>query len=189
MTLGCERPKRVVTSATVRQSMKPVRETWMLHPLCFRMVRVRLLSRSNNDNNNGRSKAYQLHWDRTASVRAAYPLGRVSFFVPNFVRTAKATCDTWSRVTWNRCCTCCGVERAPVSVEIGFRSGGGPAVEPRCRTTPSGPALRLRSNLRPNGPFRPYVERFNSTVVGSAWASHNGAMVREIVRRTGFSNG
>lgn len=133
---------------------------------------------SPDSNNNGTSKAHPLGSN-------CLPIGRV-FFVDHS-RTQKRSDDRF-RVTWNQGAPvfsfveCAPVSSLSASPLVGTRSEEGTGC-----AAPSGPAVRPRSNVCLNELFRPFLELFS---IGreSAWASH-GAMVREIVRRTGFRNG
>ena len=110
--IGCAR-KVPSTSATDRESMKPVRETWLLHPLCcFRMVcrSAFTLCRPNN----GTLKK---------NVQTV-----VEYVVPSNMEP--------------QYCICCEVDCAPVSSLVAqlwskFSFRRGPAVPPHCRTTSS----------------------------------------------------
>ena len=111
--IGCVR-KVPSTSVTVRGSMKPVRETWLLHPLCcFRMV-----------------------------CRSAFTLCRTNNgTLKKNVRTVEN--DVQYVVSGNmepQYCICCEVDCDLVSSLIAhlwskFSFRGGPAVQPCCRTT------------------------------------------------------
>ena len=104
------------TSATDRESMNPVRETWMFHPLCsFRMFcrSAFTLCRPNNETlkKNVRTVENVVQYVVLDNLEPQY-------------------------------CICCQVGCAPVSSLIAqlwskFSFRGGPAVQPHCRTTSS----------------------------------------------------
>ena len=102
------------TSATVRESIKPVRETWMLHPLCcFRKVCRSAFTFCRPNNGTLMKNVQTVEND-------------VEYVVPGNLEP--------------QYCICCEVDCATVLSLIAqlwskFSFRGGRTVQPRCRTT------------------------------------------------------